>query len=247
MIRAITATTAIMITPALIWINAAYADDNARYAVCENFAAATTGEDAGSAFVKARGDCTLGKIGPFSKNARDSNNGSGQKRQAPPSRDATAEAFGKLFGASKQSNTLSREDLMSRAEAAGKRDVQAAKADAANNPFGKKKDDGRAPYAKGACAKHKPSGTGKVDWDYVRITNNCAFPIQVLSCYYKPGQQSKCNPRKQPGWGTSSTIKPGGYTTSIATTPDLPWMVSYYVCNMSGVKKHNKLCLLPDK
>lgn len=101
---------------------------------------------------------------------------------------------------------------------------------------------GRAPYADPSCVEFKPSGSG-ITSDNVSVTNRCSFPIQVLHCFYRQGESSKCHPSTGNRWGTTSTIAPGGRTISIAYQEE--WDVAYYVCNMSGVKKSSKLCLRP--
>ncbi|MER8825970.1 hypothetical protein NKH73_03400 [Mesorhizobium sp. M0938] len=113
-------------------------------------------------------------------------------------------------------------------------------------PSKKSNDDGRAPYTDVKCVNIKPSkNRGTVDWDSVTITNTCDIPVQVIACYYDKGKESKCENTKGGGWGTTSTIKPRGSTRSVSTSSKPDWSVRYYVCDMTGVKKHSRLCLLP--
>lgn len=105
---------------------------------------------------------------------------------------------------------------------------------------------GRAPYADASCANFVQKSKAKIDWDFVNIKNKCGFPIQVLMCYYMQGEESKCNKPKV-GWGTTSTIPPGGETVSLATTRSWPYRIKHIVCNMAGVKNHSHLCLRPGQ
>ncbi|MBP2235252.1 hypothetical protein J2Z31_001744 [Sinorhizobium kostiense] len=109
----------------------------------------------------------------------------------------------------------------------------------------KTKDDGRAPYADGKCAFLKQRSRSKIDWDYVTIKNRCNFPIQVLTCYYMKGEEGKCDPSRKSSWGTSDMIKAGGQTAGVSSTKSWPFLVKYFVCDMTAVKNHSKLCLLP--
>lgn len=101
---------------------------------------------------------------------------------------------------------------------------------------------GRAPFASRECAKFNQRSTGAVDWDYVTITNTCSVPIQVIMCYHTAGQDGVC---KTKTWGTSDTIQPGKSTTSVADVRSHPFQVKHMVCDMSGIKNHEKSCLKP--
>ncbi|MDS7594871.1 hypothetical protein [Agrobacterium tumefaciens] len=101
----------------------------------------------------------------------------------------------------------------------------------------------RAPYANDACVKFNQRSRGKIDWDYVDLTNTCNIPIQVLTCYYLNGEESLCNQRSR--WGVSDTIQPRAKSVGVSSTRTFPFKVRYFVCDMSGVTKHSKLCLLP--
>ncbi|KAB2655063.1 hypothetical protein F9K94_21130 [Brucella tritici] len=107
-------------------------------------------------------------------------------------------------------------------------------------------DTGRAPYADSKCAQIKPrANRGKIDWDSVAITNTCKFPIEVIACYYDKGAENKCTFSNTGAWGSPGRIQPGGKIASVSDTRTPLWKVKYVVCNMSGVKNHSKLCLLP--
>lgn len=103
---------------------------------------------------------------------------------------------------------------------------------------------GRAPYADNSCVDIKVAGSG-ITWDSTKLINKCSFPIQVLTCYYDKGERQKCDSFKQRFWGTSSTIAPSGSTGSVSSSKRPGFGVRYFVCDMSGVKNHSKLCLLP--
>jgi hypothetical protein len=107
-----------------------------------------------------------------------------------------------------------------------------------------KKSDGRAPYADKNCVEIRRAGSG-ITWDSTRLTNKCAFPIQVLTCYYDKGEQSKCDNYKGGSWGTSNTIKAGSSTLGVSSSKRPDYGIRYFVCNMSGIKKSEKFCLLP--
>ena len=119
-----------------------------------------------------------------------------------------------------------------------------AEKDANLDPWSKKpaleKNSGRAPLANRECAKFNRRSTGAVDWDYVTITNECSVPIQVVMCYHMAGQEGVCNSKT---WGTSDTIQPGKSTTSVADVRSHPFQVKHIVCDMSGIKNHEKSCL----
>ncbi|WP_406872290.1 hypothetical protein WHT83_20925 [Aminobacter sp. P9b] len=107
-----------------------------------------------------------------------------------------------------------------------------------------KKSDGRAPYADLSCVDIRRTGSG-VSWDMTRLTNKCGFPVQVLTCYYDKGERQKCDGYKSGRWGTSDTIKVGSSVASVSSSKRPGFGVRYIVCNMSGITKHEELCLLP--
>ncbi|CDZ38057.1 hypothetical protein NOJ28_26565 [Neorhizobium galegae] len=134
-----------------------------------------------------------------------------------------------------------------------KKDIESAKTDAISNPWAtsagsrpSKKDgvkDGAAPFADPKCVTLRQPSKAPIDWDTVDVKNNCNVPIQVRICYYLKGEQNKCSGTSQ--WSLTSTIAPKGRTQSVTTTKSWPWMAQVYVCDMSGVTKHSKLCLHP--
>ncbi len=108
----------------------------------------------------------------------------------------------------------------------------------------KKKSDGRAPYADLGCVDIKSVGSG-VSWDLTKLTNKCSFPIVVLTCYYDKGQRQKCDDYKGGRWGTSNTISAHSSVAGVSSSQRPGFGVRYFVCNMSGIKNHEKFCLLP--
>ena len=121
-----------------------------------------------------------------------------------------------------------------------------AEKDASLDPWSKKSastsKSGRAPLTRRECAKFNQRSQGAVDWDYVTITNECSVPIQVVMCYHMAGQEGVCNSKT---WGTSDTIQPGKSTTSVADVRSHPFQVKHIVCDMSGIRNHEKSCLRP--
>lgn len=98
-----------------------------------------------------------------------------------------------------------------------------------------------APLIDGKCVKHTQYGSGVSD-NVKRVFNGCGRPVQVLGCYYKPGNAAGCRNGNQ-GWGVSSTIPPNGSTIGVSHF-DGPWRVVFYVCDMSDT---SKLCVLPKQ
>jgi len=145
-------------------------------------------------------------------------------------RKATAERYQKLKKLERQASTDSSLDPW--ANAPSKKSNE------------EKKSDGRAPYADKNCVEIRRAGSG-ITWDSTRLTNKCAFPIQVLTCYYDKGEQSKCDNYKGGSWGTSNTIKAGSSTLGVSSSKRPDYGIRYFVCNMSGIKKSEKFCLLP--
>ncbi len=104
----------------------------------------------------------------------------------------------------------------------------------------------KAPYGDRNCGLFMPApNRGVIDWDWVKVTNRCSYPIAILVCYYDVGQKSDCMPG---GKGSFQTIelKPGETGTSVSTSKRLPWQVYGLVCNMTPQKHNRMLCVLPD-
>lgn len=106
---------------------------------------------------------------------------------------------------------------------------------------GKKNASSTAPLIDGKCVKHTQYGSGVSD-NVKRVFNGCGRPVQVLGCYYKPGNAAGCRNGNQ-GWGVSSTIPPNGSTIGVSHF-DGPWRVVFYVCDMSDA---SKVCVLPKQ
>ncbi|MGB3874840.1 MAG: hypothetical protein WA980_03220 [Shinella zoogloeoides] len=108
------------------------------------------------------------------------------------------------------------------------------------------KMDDYAPYGDPKCAVFKPAPhRGAIDWDWVKVTNRCSYPIGVLFCYYDVGQERDCLPGGKGSWGLGH-IAPGKTDTSVATSQRMPWMVKAIVCNMTPIEHNRMLCVLPD-
>ncbi|WHO82586.1 hypothetical protein [Rhizobium leguminosarum] len=108
--------------------------------------------------------------------------------------------------------------------------------------------DNYAPYGDSGCVTIKPAPErGKIDWDWVKVRNKCSYPIKVLTCYYDRGEEERCSPGGNRGWGLSDTIQPGEETTGVATAKRWPWKVSVFVCNMTPLKHNYMYCVPPER
>lgn len=104
-----------------------------------------------------------------------------------------------------------------------------------------------APYTTQKCVVHKPApNRGKIDWDWVKITNRCSFPVEVLECYYDVGHEADCNPGGKNGWGMVH-IEPGQTVTDVASSKRYPWLVKYDLCDMTPIKHNRMLCVRPSQ
>lgn len=104
----------------------------------------------------------------------------------------------------------------------------------------------KAPYGDRNCPLFQPApNRGAVDWDWVKVTNRCSYPIAVIACYFDVGEERNCLPGGNGSWATIE-LNPGETTTSIATSKKLPWQVRGIVCNMTPQKNNRMLCVLPD-
>ncbi|MBE1506881.1 hypothetical protein [Rhizobium viscosum] len=102
-----------------------------------------------------------------------------------------------------------------------------------------------APYGDGNCQLFRPQANrGKIDWDWVTVTNRCSYPVGILACFYNPGQERDCLPGGKGSWSLIN-LGPRQSGTTVATVPRMPWLVKGWVCNMTPIKHNRMLCVLP--